>query len=460
MDHFTYQNGRLSAEDVPIERIVEAVGTPVYVYSSSTIERHFRVFQEAAADLNPLICYAVKANGNVAVIRTLARLGAGADVVSGGELRLALAAGVAPDRIVFSGVGKSAEEMAAALRVGVLQINVESEPELEALVEVARSLGRTAPVAIRVNPDVEAFTHAKITTGRRENKFGIEWTAARAICSRVATMAGVELVGVACHIGSQLTSLGPFRDAFRRVRDLVAMLRADGHRVDSLDLGGGLGIPHGDEQDPIPSPAAYAEVMRETVADLGCRIIIEPGRLLVGNAGLLVARVLYVKEGATRTFIVLDAGMNDLIRPSLYDAYHAIVPVVQPQPGTEQVVVDVVGPVCESGDTFAYARPLPPVRAGELLAVRTAGAYGAAMASTYNARPLAAEVLVKGADFAVVSERMTPDALLARQRIPTWLENKSEAGVEAKSEDREAAVSATAAGGSGHGRAGEARGSG
>lgn len=424
MDHFNYRGERLFAEDVDVADIVAAVGTPVYVYASATLERHYRVFYEALAAFDPLLCYAVKANGNIAVIRTLAGLGAGADVVSGGELAAALRAGVPAQRIVFSGVGKTAEEMAAALRAGVLQINVESEPELAALSAVAAELGLTAPVAIRVNPDVEAFTHAKITTGRRENKFGIEWTAAHAVCQRAATLPGLELRGLACHIGSQLTSLAPFRDAFRRLRDLVAMLEADGHRIRTLDLGGGLGIPHGHEPEPVPAPAAYAEIVRETVADLGCRLIFEPGRLLVGNAGLLVSRVLYVKEGATRTFLILDAGMNDLLRPALYEAYHAIVPVRAPDPAAEPVTYDVVGPVCETGDTFATERALPPVAAGDLLAFRTAGAYAAAMASTYNARPLAAEVLVRGDQFAVVGERMHVDDLLARQQLPTWLQEQ------------------------------------
>ncbi len=432
MDHFHYRNGLLHAEEVPIDRLAREVGTPLYVYASATLERHYRVFSGAVADLDPLICYAVKANGNIAVVRTLARLGAGADVVSGGELQAALAAGVPGEKIVFSGVGKTMEEMTAALRAGVLQINVESEPELLALSAVAQSIGVVAPVAIRVNPDVDAFTHDKITTGRRENKFGIEWTAAHAAYTRAAALPNIAVCGVACHIGSQLTSLSPFRDAFRRLRDLVAILRADGHRIASLDLGGGLGVPHGDEPEDVPSPAAYAEVVRETVGDLGCRIILEPGRLLVGNAGLLVTRVIYVKEGATRTFVIVDAGMNDLLRPALYGAYHAIVPVVEAPPEVERTVVDVVGPICESADTFATSRPLPPVKAGDLLALRTAGAYGAAMASTYNARPVPAEILVSGADFAVVGERLGIADWLRRQRLAPWLEPHAAAPREAR----------------------------
>jgi diaminopimelate decarboxylase len=426
VDHFHYRNGVLHAEDVSLDHLARHVGTPVYVYSTATLERHYRVFHEAVADLDPLICYAVKANGNIAVVQTLARLGAGADVVSGGELEAALAAGVPGEKIVFSGVGKTAEEMKAALRSGVLQINVESDPELMALSAAAQSLGTRAAVAIRVNPDVDAFTHDKITTGRRENKFGIEWTAAHATFSRAAALPGIDVCGVACHIGSQLTSLDPFREAFRRLRDLVAILRADGHRIRTLDLGGGLGIPHGDEPEAVPSPTAYAAVVRETVGDLGCRIILEPGRLLVGNAGLLVSRIIYVKEGATRTFVIVDAGMNDLIRPALYGAYHAIVPVVEAGPEAERVVVDVVGPICESGDTFARSRPLPPLKAGELVAFRTAGAYGAVMASTYNARAIPAEVLVRGADFAVVGERSGIADWLRRQHLAPWMERQME----------------------------------
>lgn len=420
MDHFHYRHGLLHAEDIALDRLVREAGTPLYVYSSATLERHYRVFHEAVADLDPLICYAVKANGNIAVVQTLARLGAGADVVSGGELEAALAAGVPGEKIVFSGVGKTAEEMKAALSAGILQINVESEPELMALSDVAQSLGVSAAVAIRINPDVDAFTHDKITTGRRENKFGIEWTAAHATFSRAAALPGITVCGIACHIGSQLTTLDPFRDAFRRLRDLVAILRADGHQIRSLDLGGGLGIPHGDEAEAIPSPQAYGQVVRETVGDLGCRIILEPGRLLVGNAGLVVTRIIYVKEGATRTFVIVDAGMNDLIRPALYGAYHAIVPVVEPAPEVEPVVVDVVGPICESGDTFAKSRSLPPMKAGDLLAIRTAGAYGAVMASTYNARAVPAEVLVRGADFAVVGERRGISDWLRRQHLAPW----------------------------------------
>lgn len=422
MDHFTYREGQLFAEDVAIADIVAAVGTPVYVYASATLERHYRVLEDAFRGLPVTICYAVKANGNLGVVATLARLGAGADVVSGGELGVALAAGVPPQRIVFSGVGKTEAEMAVALRTGIRQLNVESEAELFQLNRIAAALGVPAPVAIRINPDVDAGTHGKIATGRKEDKFGIEWTAAHRVFAEAALMPSIRLHGLAVHIGSQLTRIEPFAAAFRRLRDLVAMLRADGHAVASLDLGGGLGVPYGDEAVPeLPTPAAYAASVRETLGDLGCELILEPGRMLVANAGILVTRVLYVKAGAMRTFVIVDAGMNDLLRPALYGAYHAIVPVAAPPPGTPLAPVDVVGPVCETSDTFAVGRPLPPLEPGALLAVRTAGAYGAAMASSYNARLLPAEVLVKGGRFAVVGERMRLADLLARQRRPDWL---------------------------------------
>lgn len=422
MDHFDYRSGRLHAEDVPLDAIAEAVGTPVYVYSTATLERHYRVFADALSGVDAQVCFAVKANGNVAVVATLAWLGAGADVVSAGELKIAQAAGIPAGRVVFSGVGKTADEMAQALRAGVMQINVESEPELQTLATVARSLGVVAPVAVRINPDVDAGTHDKITTGRSENKFGIEWTVAHGVFSRARQMNGIDVVGVACHIGSQLTDVTPFRQAFRRLRDLVAMLRADGHDIRTLDVGGGLGIPHGNEAVPPPGPEEYAAVVIDAVGDLGCRVIVEPGRMLVGNAGVLLTRVIYIKEGATRTFAIVDAAMNDLLRPTLYEAYHAIVPVTEQVPGAELAEVDVVGPVCETGDTFAARRPLPPLADGDLVALRTAGAYGAAMASTYNARPLVPEVLVRGDDFAVVRDRVPIDDLLARQHLPDWLD--------------------------------------
>lgn len=420
MNHFEYHNGELYAEDVKIATIAAAVGTPFYCYSTQTLERHYRVLADALQGLNATICFALKANSNVAVIKTLAQLGAGADVVSEGELRRALAAGVAPDRIVYSGVGKTADELRFALATGIYQINVESEPELDMLSELAVAMGRVQAIAIRVNPDVDANTHEKITTGRKENKFGIEWTAAHQVFRRAHTLPGLKVVGVACHIGSQLTETKPFKDAFLRVRDLVAMLRADGIAIDRLDLGGGLGVPYQDEV--IPTPADYAKVMAAVLGDLGCKIVVEPGRLLVGNAGILVTRVIHVKEGATRTFAIVDAAMNDLMRPALYEAYHHIQPVKQPQ--TDQTIfMDVVGPVCETGDTFAKQRALPAVQADDLLIFRTAGAYGASMSSSYNSRPLIPEVLVKNGDFAVVRARPTYQQMLDAESLPKWLEN-------------------------------------
>jgi len=419
MDHFRYRGGRLHAEAVALDTLAEQVGTPFYCYSTATLDRHYGVFAAGFAGLPATVCFAVKANGNIGVIRTLARLGAGADVVSGGELKRALAGGVPAGRIVFSGVGKTAAEIASALKAGVWQINVESEPELETVAEVAGALGVRAPVAIRINPDVDANTHVKITTGKSENKFGIEWTRARAVYARAAAMAPIAIVGIAVHIGSQLLDLTPFRDAYRRVRDLAALLRADGLPIERLDLGGGLGIPYGPA--PSPSPDDYARLVRDTVGDLGCHLILEPGRMICGNAGILVTRVIYVKEGATRTFVIVDAGMNDLIRPALYDAHHEIVPVDEPAADAYLKEMDVVGPICETGDTFAQRRPLPALAAGDLLAVRTAGAYGAVMASAYNARPLPPEVLVNGGAHHVVRERIGVDDLLARESVPDWL---------------------------------------
>lgn len=427
MDHFVYRNGELHAERVPLRRLADAVGTPFYCYATATIERHYRVFTEALEGLNATVCYAVKANSNLAVIATLARLGAGADVVSGGEMARALKAGVPAGRIVFSGVGKSDAELASALKAGVMQINVESEPELHALSRIATGLGRVAAVSIRINPDVDAQTHEKITTGKSENKFGIEWTRAHEVYGKARRLSGIRLVGVAVHIGSQLTDLQPFREAYRRARDLVAMLRADGHAIERLDLGGGLGIPYDGDATPAPTPAEYGAMVRSVLGDLGCHLVFEPGRVIVGNAGVLVTRVLYVKEGATRTFVVVDAAMNDLIRPTLYNAFHAIWPVRRPAADAPAKIVDVVGPVCETGDTFATARALPAVDAGDLLVIRTAGAYGAVMASTYNTRPLVPEVLVKDDAWTVVRQRLDVDALLALESIPGWLRPKTAA---------------------------------
>jgi diaminopimelate decarboxylase len=427
LDHFHYRDGRLHAEDVPLEAIAKAVGTPVYVYSTATLVRHYRVFEEALAGLDHLIAYAMKANGNLAVVATLARLGAGADVVSGGELARALKAGVPGERIVFSGVGKTDDEMRLALAAGIAQFNVESEPELERLSAVAHEAGASAPVAFRVNPDVDAETHAKISTGRKEDKFGVPLDAAPALYARAAALPGIEVVGVDVHIGSQLTALKPFEAAFARVAELTRRLRAEGHAIRRLDLGGGLGIPYAASNEAPPLPFDYGALIRRTVGDLGCRVVIEPGRLIAGNAGVLLSRVIYRKPGAARDFLILDAAMNDLIRPALYEAHHDVVPVAEPGREAEWAPVDVVGPVCETGDTFAKARSLPRLDRGDLVAFRSAGAYGAVMASEYNARPLVPEVLVSGDAFATVRARPTLDEMLARDSVPDWIASPSDA---------------------------------
>ena len=421
MNHFQYSQGRLHAEEVALEDIAAEVGTPFYCYSTATLRHHFAVFRDALSGLDATICFAVKANSNLAVIRTLADCGAGADVVSEGELRRALAAGVPPSKIVFSGVGKTRRELDLALSSGILQINVESEPELEELNRAALALGTRAVIAVRVNPDVDAQTHAKITTGRKENKFGIEWTHARRVLLAASRLPGIDVAAVAVHIGSQLTDLRPFREAFLRVRELVLALGADGLTIRRLDLGGGLGIPYDAAADLPPDPALYGAIVRETLGDLGCSFLFEPGRLLVGNAGMLVSRIIYVKEGATRTFVICDAAMNDLLRPALYDAHHEIMPVRQPAPGTASLPVDVVGPVCETGDTFARARHLAAPAAGDLIAFASAGAYGAAMSSTYNSRLLVPEIMVRGRSFATVRRRPTYDEMLALDTLPEWL---------------------------------------
>ena len=421
MDHFLYRDGVLHAEDVAIPEIAAAVGTPFYVYSAATLTRHYGLFEEALAGLPHLICFAMKSNGNLAVVRMLARLGAGADVVSMGEYLKAKAAGVPGDRIVFSGVGKTRAEMRTALEGGIRQFNVESEPEMRALNEVALSLGLRAPIAIRINPDVDAKTHEKIATGRKENKFGIPIGRARAVYAEAATLAGLDVVGIDVHIGSQLTDLAPFEAAYLKVAELTRALRADGHDIRRLDLGGGLGIPYERTNTAPPLPLDYGAVIRRTVGDLGCEIEIEPGRLISGNAGLMIAGVIYVKSGGERDFLILDAAMNDLVRPSMYDAHHDIVAVNEPAPGAEAHPYDVVGPVCETGDTFAKQRLLPPLAEGDLVAFRSAGAYGAVMASEYNARPLIPEVLVKGDQFAVIRTRPSYDEMINRDTIPGWL---------------------------------------
>jgi diaminopimelate decarboxylase len=418
MNHFEYRDGALWAEDVPLERIAAAVGTPFYCYSTATLTRHYRVFAEAFAGQDTLICFAVKANSNISVIRTLADLGAGADVVSEGEMRRALAAGVPGGRIVFSGVGKTQSEMAFALSQGILQLNVESVPELEALSAVAIEKNVEVEIAIRVNPDVDAQTHDKIATGRQEDKFGISLSDASEVYALAAKLPGIKPVAVAMHIGSQLTDLAPFRAAFTRLATLVGTLRANGLIIKRLDLGGGLGIPYNDEKPPLPGD--YAKMVMETVGDLGCTLMFEPGRMLAGNAGILVTEVIYVKEGGARCFAIVDAAMNDLMRPALYDAYHGIIPLKQPTDSAEFALVDVVGPVCETGDTFARQRSLPPLHAGDFLAIQSAGAYGSSMASTYNTRPLAPEVLVSGAKFSVVRARPSYEDILEIERFADW----------------------------------------
>lgn len=421
MDHFLYKDGVLHAEDVSVADIARSVGTPFYVYSAATLRRHFQVFDEALAGMDHLICYAMKANSNLAVVKLMGDLGAGADVVSGGEYRRAIAAGIPGERIVFSGVGKTREEMRLALENGIRQFNVESEPELVALNEVALSLGTVAPVTIRVNPDVDAKTHAKIATGKSENKFGIPIARAREVYREIRDLKGVKAVGIDVHIGSQLTDLAPFRAAYEKVADLTQALREDGHEIIRLDLGGGLGIPYETSNQAPPLPIEYGQVIRETVGDLGCEIEIEPGRLIAGNAGLMVSSVIYLKHGEGRDFLILDSAMNDLVRPSMYDAYHDIVPVIEAEPGVDRTPHDIVGPVCETGDTFAKSRNLPPLAAGDLVAFRSAGAYGAVMASEYNSRPLIPEVLVDGDHFAVIRARPTYEEMLARDTVPEWL---------------------------------------
>jgi diaminopimelate decarboxylase len=420
MNHFAYRNGVLHAEDVDLAALAREIGTPFYCYSTATLERHYRAFEDAVPK-GSLIAFSVKANGNVSVLKTLARLGAGADVVSGGELKKALAAGIAAERIVFSGVGKTRAELALGLDAGIYQFNVESEPELEALNAIARAKGLRAPVTLRINPDVDAKTHAKITTGTAENKFGIPITRAREVYAAAATLDGIRVVGIDVHIGSQITDLGPFEAAFARIVELAHMLRADGHDIARLDLGGGLGVPYRTDNTPPPSPAAYGALAERVTSGLGARLIFEPGRLIAANAGVLVAEVVYVKQGETKEFAILDAGMNDLLRPALYEAHHEIVSVAEPAPGQPRARYDVVGPVCESTDVFAQDREMAALKAGDLVAFLTAGAYGAAMSSAYNARPPAPEVLVKGERWSVVRPRISDDELIATGGIPDWL---------------------------------------
>ncbi len=419
MHHFAYRDGVLHAEDVSLPELAGAVGTPFYCYSTATLTRHYRVFSDAFADVKALVCYAMKANSNQSVLRTLARLGAGADVVSGGELKRALAAGIPPERIVFSGVGKTADELRLALAEDILCLNIESEPELELLSRLATETGRRARISVRVNPDVDARTHAKIATGKAENKFGIPLSRARAVYARAAKLPGIDVTGVDMHIGSQITDLAPMADAFARLAAFVRTLRADGHAIDHIDFGGGLGIPYHADRGAPPEPQAYAAIVKEAVRDLDCTLLFEPGRMIVGNAGILVARVIYVKRGEAKTFVVIDAAMNDLIRPTLYEAHHDILPVHDS--GARRITADVVGPVCETGDYLALDRALPEPAAGDLIAIMTAGAYGAVQAGTYNTRPLVPEVLVNGADYAVVRPRVAAEELIALDRIAPWL---------------------------------------
>jgi len=423
MPPFSYRNSALHAEDVALAAIANDVGTPFYCYSSAAIEGRFEAFKSAFAGQNAFLFYAMKANSNQAVLATLARLGAGMDVVSEGELRRARAAGVPGNRIIFSGVGKTLAEMSLGLEENILCFNVESEPELEVLSRIASGRGAVAPIGIRVNPDVDAKTHAKIATGKSENKFGVPISRARDVYAYARGLPGLSVRGVDMHIGSQITDLKPFDDAFALIAGFVRALRADGHLIEHVDLGGGLGIPYGHDNNPPPSPEHYAEIVARHTAALDCKVFLEPGRVIAGNAGALIATVIYVKKGENKRFVIVDAAMNDLVRPTLYEAHHDILPVCAPEPGAAQLTrSDVVGPVCESGDYLALDRDMPEVAAGDLIAVMSAGAYGAVQAGTYNSRLLAPEVLVKGAHYAIVRPRRTFEELIALDTLPPWLE--------------------------------------
>ena len=421
MDHFLYQDGQLYAEDVPVADIAAAVGTPFYCYSTATLQRHFRMFDEALSGMDHLVCYAMKAASNQAILRTLAAEGAGMDVVSGGEYARAKAAGVPGDRIVFSGVGKTRDEIQAVLAGGIRQFNVESEPEMVVLSELAVAMGTVAPITIRVNPDVDAKTHAKIATGKSENKFGVPISRAEEVYALAAGLPGIKVIGIDVHIGSQLTDLAPFELAYQKIAELTRTLRAQGHEITRLDLGGGLGIPYTASNAPPPLPSDYGAMVKRVLGDLECEIEIEPGRLIVGNAGILVSEVIYVKAGEDRAFLIVDAAMNDLIRPAMYEAHHDIVPLVEAAPGGQTTAYDVVGPICETGDTFAKNRELTPLAAGDLIAFRSSGAYGAVMASEYNTRPLVPEIMVKGDQFSVIRARPTFDEIINRDIIPPWM---------------------------------------
>ena len=421
MNHFHYIDGVLHAENVAIPEIAKAVGTPFYVYSTATLERHYKVFAQAFSDVDTMVCYAMKANSNQAVLKTLAKLGAGVDVVSGGELRRALAAGIPASRIMFSGVGKTVAEMDLALEAGIYCFNVESEPELEVLNLRALKVGKRAHVSFRINPDVDAGTHAKISTGKKENKFGIAYDRARDVYAHAATLPGIEVTGIDMHIGSQITELQPFEDAYRLLRELVDVLRGDGHTISHVDVGGGLGIPYKDDNTPPPLPDAYAETIKRQLRTLDCKIVTEPGRLIVGNAGILVTEVIYVKDGGEKTFVIVDGAMNDLIRPTLYEAYHSIRPVVVPAADAPRIKGDVVGPVCETGDYLALDREMAEPKPGDLISIGSAGAYGAVQAGTYNSRLLVPEVLVKGSEFHVIRPRGSYEDLIGLDSVPAWL---------------------------------------
>jgi len=421
MDHFLYRDGALYAEDVPVAEIAAAVGTPFYVYSSATLLRHFRLFDEALDGMEHLVCFAMKSNSNQAVLKLLGDAGAGMDVVSGGEYLRAKAAGVSGDKIVFSGVGKTADEMRLALTGGVRQFNVESEPEMRRLSEVATSLGMVAPITVRVNPDVDAKTHEKISTGKKGDKFGIPIDRASEVYALAASLPGLKVVGIDVHIGSQLTQLEPFELAYVKVKDLTIQLRAEGHEIIRLDLGGGLGIPYERSNEAPPLPTDYGAMVKRVLGDLDVEIEIEPGRLISGNAGIMVSKVIYLKEGADRQFLIIDGAMNDLVRPAMYGAYHDIIPVNERPAGAQSATYDIVGPICESGDTFAKGRSMAAVAQDELIAFRSAGAYGAVMSSEYNSRPLIPEVLVQGDQFAVIRQRPTFDEMINRDTIPEWL---------------------------------------
>ena len=421
MRHFNFKNGELYAEDVPLRTIAEAVGTPCYVYSTATFERHYRVFAESFEGIEALVAYSVKANSNIAVLATLAKLGAGADVVSGGELARALVAGIPANKIVFSGVGKTRAEMRDALTAGIRVFNVESLPELRALNEVAASMNKVAPIAFRVNPDVTAGGHEKISTGKKENKFGIAWSHAEAAYAEAAAMANIKIVGVDVHIGSQIDQLAPFEAAISKVGDLITKLRAQGHVIQSFDIGGGLGIPYGNNAKTPPPPSEYGALVKRLTRDMGVEMIFEPGRMIAGNSGILLSEVIYVKQGEDRNFLIIDAAMNDLLRPALYDAYHDIEGVTLPTSDIEMQTYDGVGPICESGDTFMKAREMPKLSAGDLIVLHSAGAYGAAQSSQYNTRPLIPEVLVHGGKYAVIRERPSVEDILKTECLPSWL---------------------------------------